>query len=213
VKRSGRAATIAVIGTAGRGADAGRVTADLWPLMERDCALRIAELAPALSAPPGSLRLVTGGAPWADHLAVRLWRAGAGAGLRLCLPAAPTDRGFDPEDPVGASMNAAHAAFEAATGVPGLAELRAARQAGAALSVHPGRSARNAAVAGDADAVLAYTFATSPAPLRCRPGAPGFDDPLAAGLGEPSTAETWRLAQRARIKWHVPLQALLGTRR
>src|SRR5690606_1280513 len=71
--------TIAIIGTAGRGDDAAKLGPALFAAMVRDAAERVA----AFPDP----RLVSGGAAWADHVAVKLFLEGKVAGLTLHLPA------------------------------------------------------------------------------------------------------------------------------
>jgi hypothetical protein len=201
---------LAIIGTAGRGADRHRLTRKLWEALQADAARRIGPLCRDLGAERAELVLVSGGAAWADHLAVRLWRAGAAGALELYLPAPLDGRGFDRSLAVGRSMNHLHARFRTAGGCDSLAELCQAQRLGAAVTTRPGRAARNAAVAASADAVLAYTFG-GVRTVCVGPRDPGFGEPALAGVDEPGTADTWARAQGARRKCHVPLACLEAT--
>jgi hypothetical protein len=195
---------LAIIGTAGRGRDGARLTPDLWAALQADAAWRVGRLLRDRRLESRDLVLVSGGAAGADHLAIRLWRAGAAGGLELHLPARLDAHGYDRGDPTGRSMNHFHWRFGARSGCRSLAELAAAVRAGAAVRVAAGRAARNAAVAAEAQAVLAYTFGGAKT-VTARPGDPEFADPAAAGVAEPGTADTWARAVDAAVKLHVPL--------
>lgn len=151
--------TVAVIGTAGRRGSGPMTAATFeWMVEQAGEALRREwdlELA--------DVRLVSGGAAWADHVAVALFLDGRVAGLILHLPAALTPTGFvdtgtgDWRTNPGRSANTYHRAFTAALGRDTLAELRTAVERGAAAKVHKGFHARNRAVAR-ADHLLAFTW-------------------------------------------------------
>ena len=178
-------ATVAIVGTAGR-RGAGPMTGATfeWMVQQVAGALRFEwglELA--------DVRLVSGGAAWADHVAVALFLSGAVAGLTLHLPASLVATGFKDtgsrdwcKNP-GRSANGYHRSFTAALGRDTLAELRTAVERGAEVVVHYGFHARNEAVAG-ADHVLAFTWGATAPP-------PG------------GTRHTWRLA-KTRI--HISLR-------
>lgn len=195
---------LAIIGTAGRGRDGARLTPDLWAALQADAAWRVGRLLRDRDLGARDLVLVSGGAAGADHLAVRLWRAGAAGGLELHLPARLNAQGYARDDPTGRSMNQLHWRFRKRSGCDGLAELAAAVRDGASVRVAAGRPARNAAVAARAQAVLAYTFGGT-AVVNARPGDPGFAEPAVAGVAEPGTAATWARAADAAVKVHVPL--------
>lgn len=201
------ALSIAIVGTAGRAPDHRRLTGAHWWAMTADAHARVADLLAARGLGPAEARLISGGAAWADHLAVRLWRAGAAAALTLHLPAGLAPYSYRRDTAVGRSMNHFHHRFAARTGVDSLVELADAAHQGAHVAIHDGRAARNAAVAGAADAVLAYTCPGTQV-LTAAPGTPAFADPSLAGILEPGTADTWWRATGARIKVHVPVGTL-----
>src|SRR5438552_2570297 len=118
------ARTVAIVGTAGRGADAGKIDARLFEKMVSEAA-NIIERRFGLRA--SDVVLVSGGAAGADHAAVALWlsrnrdthgspttvTASGFAGLRLFLPCpvvnelepAPFGRLRGGADAAGATMN------------------------------------------------------------------------------------------------------------
>jgi hypothetical protein len=185
LKSDGVGRTVAIIGTAGR--DKSKpMTAQLWERMVADAKQRV--------RPDDTL--VSGGAAWADHLAVRLFLDGAVQGLILHLPAPLYTEGFaGPErDSAGSAANYYHSLFKRATGVDGIAEIHEALTKGAKCSNQPVAAgytamfARNARVAKDADTVIAYTFGDG-------------DTPADGG-----TKNTWDQVKGDRI--HVPLLRL-----
>lgn len=177
--------TVAIIGTAGRDKDK-PMTAQLWECMVDNARRQVR---------PNDT-LVSGGAAWADHLAVRLFLDGAVSGLVLHLPAPLGSDGFagPQRDSAGSAANYYHSLFQKATGVDGLAEIRLAIEKGAKVThqpAGPGYGAmftRNALVAKAADIVIAYTFGEG-------------DTPADGG-----TKNTWDQVKGERI--HVPLLRL-----
>lgn len=76
--------TLAIIGTAGRGEDKNKLTLDHWNIM-----IAIAE---EVAAKEKALDLVSGGAAWADHVAVELHLKQPGRyPLKLWLPEKESD--------------------------------------------------------------------------------------------------------------------------
>ncbi|MFK4705692.1 superfamily I DNA/RNA helicase [Roseateles asaccharophilus] len=182
---AGAARVVAVIGTAGR--DKGYpMTADLWGRMVADAHCRV--------RPDDTL--VSGGAAWADHLAVRMFLDGAVKNLVLHLPAPFKNGQFQgPEKSAGQAANFYHRNFKATTGVDGLSEIAQAIAKGATVTEQPaapgygGMFARNAIVAKMSTAALAYTFG-------------GAEEPP----NDSGTKNTWDQIQGERI--HVPLLSL-----
>lgn len=182
---------VAIIGTAGRDRDR-PMTRDLWQAMLADADGRVG---------PDDV-LVSGGAAWADHLAVRLFLDGRVKGLVLHLPAPIDDTGrfAGPErESAGSVANYYHGLFKRATGVDGLAEIRVAIAKGAKVTQQPAAKgygamfARNALVAKAADTLLAYTF--------------GEGDVPADG----GTKNTWDAAAKSQ-RTHIALLPLLSGR-
>jgi len=153
---------------------------------------------------------VSGGAAWADHVAVQLFLAEQMdpdghpfAGLRLFLPApfilspknskaldtGSSDWRVNP----GRLMNQLHAQFGAKLAKSTLYDICVAHAFGAKLLTQGrGFHARNKLIAAEAERVLAFTWGADSA----RPKDGG-------------TAHTWGLALRA-IKVHVPLHQLMA---
>lgn len=106
--------------------------------------------------------LQSGGAAWADHVAVMLHLAGIGRKLTLHLPARfdVTSARFEEKpgdlDP-GSIANYYHDLFAARTGFRPLAAIGLAIRGGAKVTVSPGFKARNLLV-GDCDRLIAFTF-------------------------------------------------------
>lgn len=159
---------LAIIGTAGRDRTKSMDRA-LWEAMLADARARVQ---------PGD-ELVSGGAAWADHLAVQLFLEGAAARLTLFLPA-PLFKAHGPDGrwlfeeaggkSAGSAANFYHRRFSTELGVDTLAQLVQAAAAGAVVHAEPVRPgfaamfARNAKVASHCSAVLAYTFAAGDLP-------------------------------------------------
>ncbi len=145
---------VAVIGTAGR--DKSKpMTKATWEAMVDD-------LRPRLQLDDV---LISGGAAWADHLAVHAYLQGWCQGLKLYLPAPfQVNKFLGPSSSAASAANYYHQQFQIATGVRGLSEIHDAIVKGAIAACEPAAAgyaamfARNAKVAGDATLMLAYTF-------------------------------------------------------
>lgn len=175
---------IAIIGTAGR--DKSKpMTLALWEWM----------LADALSRVPSGAHVVSGGAAWADHLAVELFRCGHAGELTLHLPAPFHNQQFiGPRQSAGNAANYYHQLFSKAIGRNTRADIEwAAEQPMVNGSFEPEAEgygamfARNLKVAA-CEEMLAYTFGTG-------------DRPADGG-----TAHTWDRCRGQRV--HVPLPTL-----
>lgn len=146
--------TLGIIGTAGRGADSDRLTKDSLVLM-----FGVAQSFVTLL---GVDRVVSGGAAWADSVAVSLYTRGIVPNLTLHLPAAFLDNAFDDTD-AGRTANRYHVRAASITGIDGLIEIRNAIDKDARVTIETGPGftpffARNERVAQDADVMLAFTF-------------------------------------------------------
>lgn len=141
--------TLAVIGTAGRNGTGARLTAAHFEAM-CDATRRMCQ---TLDAP---LALVSGGAAWADHVAVTLFLQGHVDRLVLCLPA-PWVRGkFSQLARDGVTANKLHQEFHARAHVNGLRDLDEAIRRGATVVVKDGFLARNCEIARHATHMLAF---------------------------------------------------------
>jgi hypothetical protein len=183
---SGR--VVAIIGTAGRKDDGKALNRAVWDNMVADARAKVL---------PGDT-LISGGAAWADHVAVRLFLDGAVAGLRLRLPA-PFD-GTKFEGAYGNSGGAAnyyHGLFSQKIGENTLAQVKEAIDKGAEVTYEPASSgygamnARNTKVAAEASSVIAYTFKAGAVPK------------------DGGTLDTWKKSQAAE-KTHVDLGGFVG---
>lgn len=147
--------SLAVIGTAGRKEDSAKLSFSTWTAMVQKIAVLIARLGNVDS-------LVSGGAAYADHIAVALFLNGTVGKLVLHLPAAYdfnnarfTDTGVvDFRRNPGGTANYYHRKFSPTS----LAEIgRALQTPGCTCTVSPGLFERNSLVA-NADALVALTF-------------------------------------------------------
>lgn len=202
---------IAIIGTAGRRDDAARLDADVYRAM-----VAVARWTVGQHRGARPVRLVSGGAAWADHVAVSLFLEGEGEGdaLTLHLPAAFTGyryaEGGGRFDP-GRTSNHYHQAFSDAIGRDSWAEIALAIERGAEAAVTPGFKRRNLKVADAVDGglLLAFTFGSASKPASFSRGSLGFDDPLSAGLKDGGTAHTYGQARGALRKIHLPVQSVV----
>lgn len=185
---------LAVIGTAGR--DKSKpMDASLWAAMCEDVRGRLRS----------HDELVSGGAAWADHLAVHAFLQGWCAALRLYLPAPlvqlKTQWQFDEVGPKssGGAANWYHARFTQTVGSDTRGEIALAIARGALMHTEPARAgfggmfARNQKVATACNAVLAYTFNAGAEPA------------------DGGTMDTWKQARSA-DRVHVDLGALAARR-
>lgn len=196
---------LAVIGTAGRGTDAGRIDRSFYDEMYR-YTKDFAETTGAKSA-------VSGGAAVADHLAVRLFIEGAVQELKLHLPARFERGRFVGHNrvtlDVASTTNRYHEAFSKACGVDSLGQL-ASVLSSAKVSVFEGFKRRNLEVAADCDSMIALTFGLGDVSQSFASGSPAFTDPVLAGLKDGGTAHTWSECWRPDIKRHINLNQLSG---
>ena len=180
---------VSIIGTAGRDKTK-TMTKETWEKMYQDAARRV--------QPTDTL--VSGGAAWADHLAVKLYLEGKVANLTLHLPAPFKDGKF--EGGYGTSGGAAnyyHEKFSAELGINTRTQIERAILKGAKVTEEPvanGYDAmknRNSMVAKESTHMLAYTHGEGNRPA------------------DGGTMDTWNKASHAQ-RQHVPIQDL-GTGR
>ena len=178
---------VAVIGTAGRDASID-MTRTLWRLMCEDLSKRINP----------SDHLVSGGAAWADHLAVHAYLNGQCKNLTLFLPAPIANQKYEgPLRSAGSTANYFHKRFTDAIAENTLEQISVAIQNGARVSAEPAAPgfaamfARNRKVAQLAQAVIAYTFHDG-------------EEPLPGG-----TLDTWRQI-RSSDRTHIDLRPILA---
>lgn len=150
--------TVAIIGTAGRDKDR-TYDLDLWCKMWDDACKRFVE--------GKHYHLVSGGAAWADHLAVELFLAKKVQRLTLHLPAVFDNVKYKFEGPPSSSASAAnyyHEQFTKATGIDSRRQIAEALDRMCdfteqeCTSGYGSMFARNILVAQEAEACLAYTW-------------------------------------------------------
>lgn len=153
--------TLAIIGTAGRKDDAKKLSKKHFEAM---CLVASGLLEQINESNYPITHLVSGGAAWADHVAVRLFMDKKAPGLRIFMPAEWEDGSYhdngnkDAFENPGGTANYYHQLFQRATGINSLTEILIAKTHGAELiPVLRGFHARNTLVA-KSDFLLACTF-------------------------------------------------------
>jgi hypothetical protein len=164
--------TLGIIGTAGRGTDGRKLTADHFRFMCKTATLLIQNHKIS--------RLVSGGAAWADHVAVEIYQTRLNEGLfdlkylSLHFPA-PWDgerMRFSenvPDNDAGGISNYYHNKFSKVRGSSSFEDLddmvrsascesRGEPPSGVSMSVSMSFIGRNQLVASEADILLAFTF-------------------------------------------------------
>jgi hypothetical protein len=164
---------IAIIGTAGRRDDAARLSRDTFMAMVRVARAHIDELRANghFSASDEPVVAVSGGAAWADHVAVSLFLSGHVDMLELHLPC-PFDmanRRFQDDGTrdfrtnPGGTANYYHRQFSAKMGGNTLDGIRRAIDSGAIVKIGDGFHGRNKRVA-QSQHMLAFTFGDGDVP-------------------------------------------------
>lgn len=197
---------ISIIGSAGRGNDAKHLSEDLYEAMYAEALDTVRRFDIEIAA--------SGGAAFADHIAVSLFLRGDVKGLRLYLPAAFDGKAYVPNARIqsnpGRTANDYHASFRESCGIDGLAEIAQAIRNGAHVETYAGFKRRNLEVARCCSHMLAYTFGTAPS-AEFLPGSDGFTAAKEAGLKDGGTAHTWGECWKAEWKRHVDLFELAET--
>lgn len=150
---------LAIIGTAGRKDDAPKLTRDSFVAMSK-ATKEVFTKHDIISW------LVSGGAAWADHIAVRAYLKGYVPNLTLHFPCdwdkkkkRFKDSGVvDYKTNPGGTANYYHDKFSKVVGIESLKDIHDAIKKGAFVYVTHGFMERNTKVAQEADAVLAMTF-------------------------------------------------------
>lgn len=196
-----KTSAIGIIGTAGRKDDASRLKSDSFERMYEAACETITEWEVK--------EAISGGAAWADHIAVRAFLDGIVTSLHLHFPAPFAARKFQGSGD-GEIANHYHRKFTAVRAVDSLAEIEEAIAKGAKVTVGNGFHARNRAVGRDATHLLAFTFGPGKTAISdCVRHDPGYRDAAAAGLKDGGTAHCWGNARGPDVKRHVDLGLLL----
>jgi hypothetical protein len=152
---------LAIVGTAGRKEDYARLNGRIYQQMIEKAKIVMYKLRTERGMPIGCL--VSGGAAWADHVAVELFLEGSLLKLELHLPAL-FDRQAkrfreDGSDDCGKIANFHHERFSRKIGFSSLHRLALAiGLPGCEMIVTTGFKRRNTMVAARSDALLAMTF-------------------------------------------------------
>jgi len=153
--------TFAIVGTAGRKDDASKLSKKHFEAM---CLVASGLVEQFKENNYPITHLVSGGAAWADHVAVRLFLDKKASRLRLFLPCEWDNGSFkdngsdDFKVNPGRTANRLHKSFQTRTQINSLTEIHIAKAEGAELiEVTKGFFARNALVA-KSDFLLAMTF-------------------------------------------------------
>lgn len=206
--------TLAIIGTAGRKEDQKLLTEGHYNRMVGAAVTLIKNL----GVEGKDLKLVSGGAAWADHVAVSLvqWDIIPPENLTLFLPALLGPNGYEGNEleyrgstKTADTANYYHILFSNRLGRDTREELRTVRNQGATFhTVMTGFHARNAMVAKEVTPdgnLLAFTFGgpnSDQQPWTVRRFIPTTkaDD---AGLKDGGTAHTWNNSKC--FKWHAKI--------
>lgn len=197
---------LAIIGTAGRKEDQGILTGEHYDRMVDGAVKLIGHL----NLDPREIKLYSGGAAWADHIAVTLVKRGgiAAENLTLFIPTNLEYYGYEAADQTNVNQkrtadtcNYYHKMFSSRVGINSIQELNDVRKQGAMLdNSATGFHARNAMVARsleDDGHVLAFTTGLANYPQAdwtIRSFERGVEAD-AAGLKDGGTAHCWNLVK------------------
>jgi hypothetical protein len=156
----------------------------------------------------GITHAVSGGAAFADHLAVRAYLSGLVKDLTLYLPAYFQNGAYLPNPRIqfnpGKTSNNFHDRFSKKTGVQSLAEIAMAIEKGANIHVIEGFHNRNCEVASHCDYLLAFTFGSRTV-TEIKGDDPAFNDHRKAGLKDGGTEHTFKETWNVHAKAHESL--------
>lgn len=194
---------LAVIGSAGRD-EAEPVSLALYDKMYERLAWYVVRW--------GITSAVSGGAAFADHLAVRAYLSGLVKDLTLYLPAYFQNGAYVPNPRVqfnpGKTSNNFHERFSRKTGVQGLAEIAMAIEKGANIHVFEGFHNRNCEVASHCDYLVAFTFGSRTV-TEIKGDDPAFTNHRKAGVKDGGTAHTFNETWNVHAKAHENLYDLV----
>lgn len=187
--------TIGIIGSAGRRDDRPRMNRHVYNKMVGITRKHIIDF--------DIRRGVSGGAAWADHVAVDLFLQGDLPELHLYLPAHfHNSRFIGGYGTPGSITNYYHDLMNTKLARSSLREIQRAIDKGATYTVIPGFKQRNQGIAEDAELLLAFTFGKHSGFYN--PREPGWNTALLAGLKPGGTSHTWNHSH-AQLKIHQSL--------
>jgi len=182
---------IAIIGTAGRREDGSKMSKELYKKMYNRALIEISQLMELTIDDGDTVDLVSGGAAWADHIAVSIFLSKSANSLTLHLPAEfsheycrfvenPNDKWCS-----GCTSNHYHDLFARKMGRSTMQGIARAALKGAKIYTYGGFRERNKVV-GQVGALIAFTWGEG-------------DKPKDGG-----TSYTWGKST-ARTRIHIPL--------
>jgi hypothetical protein len=186
--------SLGIIGSAGRRDDGPRMNQELYDAMLEKAKAVIDVL--RTEHHMTVVRLVSGGAAWADHVAVSLFLNGYAPALDLCLPC-PFDfkqvrfveHYGGPRVDVGCTINFYHRKFSEKLEFDSRHRLMTAMQKdGCSVTKADGFKARNTLVAERSDTILAMTFGQG---TLVKPG--GTADTVKKFLARPNTGPAFHM--------------------
>lgn len=188
--------TVSIIGSAGRDAESlSLLNADSFEKMVETAQNILGGIVSGKPHIGGKLHLVSGGAAWSDHVAVRLFAKGCADSLTLHLPCKLDGNKFYDSGSYsyktnpGRSANKYHAQFSKAIGNNSIGEIHEAIENGAKVVVHNGFFARNNSVA-KSDHIIAFTKSTTNTPAKG------------------GTLHTWNKVGNMGKRYHISLKML-----
>jgi hypothetical protein len=140
---------LGIIGTAGRGYDKNQLTKGMFASMCHGACIVINE--------NKIDHVISGGAAWADHVAVHLFLGGAIPNLTLHLPCEFRNGAYW-GNRTAEIANFYHYSFSDVMGFKSLSQIEEAIKRGANITVSKGFFVRNTLVADESDVMLAMTF-------------------------------------------------------
>lgn len=188
--------TVGIIGSAGRRSDAKKMTKELfYAMMRKTEALITQRLRLSLS----HVRLVSGGAAWADHIAVMEYLEEKVPELSLHLPTEWSQESSSPQfldngnsniyNNPGRSANKLHRQFSDKMGEDTLKHIQDAVHLGAEFRTYDGFHHRNTGVARESKYLIAFTWNEGATPKK-----------------ESGTFDTWK--KHSGTKIHIPISSL-----
>eukprot|EP01102_Stenamoeba_stenopodia_P017610 TRINITY_DN6342_c0_g1_i1.p1 TRINITY_DN6342_c0_g1~~TRINITY_DN6342_c0_g1_i1.p1 ORF type:complete len:259 (-),score=47.26 TRINITY_DN6342_c0_g1_i1:287-1063(-) len=187
---------IGIVGTAGRKLSGGKpMTKELFQHMLQ----AVTETIEGLGSEWNEVHFISGGAAWADHLAVVLFLEKQAAGLKIYIPCKWIGAGEGYHDTgkkdwrtnPGRTANIYHENFSSIVGRNSFIDIDTAQTRGASLdATHPGYHNRNTAIALASDILIALTWSEGNEPT------------------EGGTLDTWKKCTRGK-KIHISLPELV----